>query len=110
MLPNHLALELGVLGCESLANTAFHGCQVSSHWKVAVNIEDCFDDRSLCEMEIHVCAHVRNTFITSSPKWLITFTAMRPLTGFANGREIALWSVDQASSLISALSVVFRAP
>ena len=29
-----------------------------------------------------------NTFITSSPKWLMTFTAMRPF-GLANGREVS---------------------
>jgi hypothetical protein len=30
------------------------------------------------------------TFITSSPRWLITLTAMRPDLGFLNGREVAL--------------------
>ena len=30
-----------------------------------------------------------NTFITSSPKWLITFTAMRPARGRGNGREVS---------------------
>ena len=49
----------------------------------------------------------RNTFITSSPRWLMTFTAMRPDSGLSNGREMALFSVSQASWLISALSVVF---
>ena len=34
-------------------------------------------------------AHTRNTFITSSPKWLITFTAIRPVLGRANGREVS---------------------
>lgn len=47
------------------------------------------------------------TFITSSPRWLITFTAIRPLAGFLNGRDVSLLSVLQASSLISAFSVVF---
>ena len=36
---------------------------------------------------LHAEAHTRNTFITSSPKWLITFTAMRPVPGRANGRD-----------------------
>src|SRR5579863_5676 len=48
----------------------------------------------------------RNTFITSSPRWLITFTAIRPDFGFSNGREVSLFSVAQASSLTSAFSVV----
>ena len=39
----------------------------------------------------------------------MTFTAMRPDFGFSNGREVSLFSVAQASSLISALSVVFSA-
>src|SRR5438552_3717889 len=51
----------------------------------------------------------RNTFITSSPRWLMTFTAMRPVSGLSNGRETSLCSVAQASSSISALRVVFNA-
>ena len=51
----------------------------------------------------------RKTFITSSPKWLITLTAIRPDCGLAKGREVSLCKVAQASSLISALSVVFKA-
>jgi hypothetical protein len=51
-----------------------------------------------------------NTFITSSPRWLITFTAMRPDFGLSNGREVSLCRVAQAASSISALSVVLRAP
>ena len=50
-----------------------------------------------------------NTFITSSPRWLITFTAIRPDFGLSNGRDVSLLSVAQASSLISALSVVLSA-
>jgi hypothetical protein len=50
-----------------------------------------------------------NTFITSSPRWLITFTAMRPVDGLSNGREVSLLRVDQASSSISAFSVVLSA-
>ena len=54
-------------------------------------------------------SYTRNTFITSSPRWLITFTAMRPDCGLVKGRDVSLCSVAQASSLISAFSVVFRA-
>ena len=54
-------------------------------------------------------AHTRNTFMTSSPRWLMTLTAIRPDVGRSNGRERSLRSVAQASSLISALRVVFRA-
>jgi hypothetical protein len=50
-----------------------------------------------------------NTFITSSPRWLITFTAIRPVLGFGNGRETSLFSVSQASASISAFREVFRA-
>ena len=44
--------------------------------------------------------------MTSSPRWLITFTAMRPESGSSKGREVSLCSVAQASSLISAFSVI----
>jgi len=50
--------------------------------------------------------YTRNTFITSSPRWLMTFTAILPLLGLANGRLVSLWSDSQASALISAFSVV----
>ena len=50
-----------------------------------------------------------NTFITSSPRWLITFTAIRPDFGFANGRDTSEFNVSHASSSISAFSVVFSA-
>jgi hypothetical protein len=33
-----------------------------------------------------------NTFITSSPKWLMTLTAIRPDFGLPNSREVSLWS------------------
>lgn len=49
------------------------------------------------------------TFITSSPKWLITFTAIRPLVGRGKGRDTSAFSDDHASSSISAFSVVFSA-
>ena len=52
----------------------------------------------------------RNTFITSSPRWLMTFTAIRPLFGIGNGRETSLFSVAHTSALISAFSVVLSAP
>ena len=52
--------------------------------------------------------YTRNTFMTSSPRWLMTFTAMRPDLGFAKGREMDLRSDSQASGTISALSDVFR--
>ncbi len=32
---------------------------------------------------------ILKTFITSSPKWLITFTAILPVAGFAKGRDSA---------------------
>ena len=51
-----------------------------------------------------------NTFITSSPRWLMTFTAMRPDLGLSKGREVSLCRVAQAASSISALRVVLRAP
>ena len=53
--------------------------------------------------------YTRNTFMTSSPRWLMTFTAMRPEAGLLNGYETSLFRVSQASLLISALSVVLRA-
>ena len=40
----------------------------------------------------------------------MTFTAMRPDFGFANGRDVSLCSVAHASASISALSVVLSAP
>ncbi len=39
----------------------------------------------------------------------MTFTAIRPDAGGANGRDVSLCSVAQASSLISAFSVVLSA-
>ena len=53
-------------------------------------------------------AWMRKTFITSSPRWLITLTAMWPVSGAGKGRERSLWREDQASSSISALRVVLR--
>lgn len=34
---------------------------------------------------------IRNTFITSPPRWLITFTAIRPGCGLSNGRDVSLF-------------------
>ena len=59
------------------------------------------------DQELH--QSTRKTFMTSSPRWLITFTAMRPDSGFGKGREVSLCRDSHASSLISALSVVFSA-
>ena len=53
--------------------------------------------------------HPRNTFITSSPRWLITLTATRPVDGRGNARDVSLLSDAHASSSISAFSVVLRA-
>ena len=39
----------------------------------------------------------------------MTFTAILPDFGLSNGREVSLLSVAQASSLISAFSVVLSA-
>jgi hypothetical protein len=55
------------------------------------------------EALLHGRSRTLNTFITSSPRWLITLMAMRPVLGLSKGREVSLLSVAQASSLISAL-------
>ena len=47
--------------------------------------------------------------MTSSPKWLMTLTAMRPERGLGKGRETSLWRVAQAAASISALRVVLSA-
>lgn len=67
------------------------------------------DDRRNPAWEFIMGTHTLNTFITSSPRWLITFTAIRPDFGFSNGREVSLFSVAQASGSISAFKVVFSA-
>ena len=48
------------------------------------------------------------SFITSSPRWLITLTAMLPPSGLANTTEVSLLREAQASALISAFREVFR--
>jgi hypothetical protein len=40
---------------------------------------------------------IENTFVTSSPKWLSTFTAILPV-GRSKGREISLYGVSQTAS------------
>ena len=49
-----------------------------------------------------------STFITSSPRWLITFTAILPVLGVSNGRDVSLFRVSHASRLISDFRDVFR--
>src|SRR5229473_5133720 len=60
------------------------------------------------DLGMHDHRSVRNTFITSSPRWLMTFTAIRPDFGLGNGREVSLCSASHASLSISAFSVVLR--
>ena len=52
--------------------------------------------------------HTRDIFMTSSPRWLMTLTAIRPDSGFSNGRDVSLFSVAHASSLISALARIIH--
>ena len=69
------------------------------------------DGLETADVEFFDCSlhnHTRKTFITSSPRWLITLTAMRPPFGFSKGREVSLCRLSQASASISALSVVFN--
>lgn len=54
--------------------------------------------------------HTRNTFITSSPRWLITLTAILPDLGFGKAREASLQRLAQASSSISARLLLWRTP
>ena len=58
---------------------------------------------------VRITRHTRNTFIASSPKWLMTLTAMRPEAGLGKAREMSLLRVAQASRSISAFSVVLSA-
>ena len=58
---------------------------------------------------VRITRHTRNTFIASSPKWLMTLTAMRPEAGLGKAREMSLLRVAQASGSISAFSVVLSA-
>jgi len=50
-----------------------------------------------------------NTFITSSPRWLMTLTAILPDDGLGNGREMVLLKLAQVASSISAFRDVLRA-
>jgi hypothetical protein len=45
----------------------------------------------LDDAEFHSSAprYTGKTFITSSPKWLITLTAIRPVSGLGKGREVS---------------------
>jgi hypothetical protein len=36
---------------------------------------------------------ILNTFFTSSPRWLMTLTAILPCFGFSKGRNVSLWRV-----------------
>ena len=65
--------------------------------------------KGIGDPELHVTLHTRNTFIASSPRWLMTLTAMRPEAGRGKGREMSLLRVAQASGSISAFSVVLSA-
>ena len=47
-----------------------------------------------------------NTRIASSPRLLMTLTAMRPVVGLGKGREMSRFRVAHASASTSALSVV----
>src|SRR5580704_7778780 len=49
----------------------------------------------ICDAEFH--HPTLNTFIASSPRWLMTLTAIRPDFGLGNGREVSLLSVAHAS-------------
>src|SRR4029077_3585250 len=83
--------------------------------RLSVPLRVCRDFRTPAACRLLACALrppvylALNTFITSSPRWLMTFTAMRPDAGLSNGRDVSLLSVAQASALISAFSVVLSA-
>jgi hypothetical protein len=49
-------------------------------------------------------AGIGYTLSTSSPKWLMTFTAILPDCGGSNGWLLALYSLDHSPSSISARS------
>ena len=100
----------GIAISENLSRTTFQRLQIESRRKIAFHVEYRFYDGRIGKAKTRNDAHTLNTFITSSPRWLITLTAIRLEGGFGNGREVSLWRVDQASSLISALRVVLRAP
>jgi hypothetical protein len=60
------------------------------------------------EIDDAIAARAESEYLYD-PRWLITFTAIRPLVGFGNAREVSLFSVAHASASISAFSVVFSA-
>ena len=77
--------------------------------RVTMSVGPCCIGGSSPKHEIDQHQVTLNTFITSSPRWLITFTAMRPDLGLSKGREVSLLSVAHASTSISAFSMVFSA-
>ena len=60
----------------------------------------------LCDLR-HL--YTPRTFITSSPRWLMTLTAMRPDFGRGKGRDSVRLRLSQASSSMSPFSVVLSA-
>jgi hypothetical protein len=52
-------------------------------------------------------AAIGTTFSTSSPKWLMTFTAIFPVVGGSNGWLVARYSFSHSASSISARSAFF---
>ena len=110
--------------CLSLARSSLWKLQAraaGSTWrsKAVVLTAFCSSPVSRARLSVNVSAirnciampvtPTRNTFITSSPRWLITFTAIRPVDGLGKGRDVSLWRLSHASSSISALRVVFSA-
>jgi hypothetical protein len=58
-------------------------------WNAALT--QLFLDRARYGQKILFVHHsTANTFITSSPRWLMTLTAIRPDFGFGNEREVSL--------------------
>ena len=53
--------------------------------------------------------YTRKTFMTSSPKWLMTLAAMPLEWGLGKGREVSLLRLNHESASISNFSVVLRA-
>ena len=59
------------------------------------------------QSKLPLLTYTPSTFMTSSPRWLMTFTATLPDLGLANGRDTVRFRLSQASSSISPFSVVF---
>ena len=49
---NHLAAKLRVFSSECPSNTGFHLFEIDSNRKIAINIDDSFNDRSIRDMEV----------------------------------------------------------